>query len=187
MEFGLGTAAGLLVGLGFFWWLGAYTRLKRLRQDVQQCFVNLEAWFGRYQVLVQEAITAAATSPHGWRTQMAPELSVSLWTRLQVASSHAAVALARMSENPLSRNLALNLMAAESDLNTSWLNLVNPDNYYVHMPDELKQRWLELRVLIQPDMERFNESVRAYNAAIAMPPAKWLAKALGWRPAHILQ
>ena len=78
MEFGLTTAIGLTIGLSFFWWLGAYTRLKRLRQDVQQCFVNLEAWFGRYQVLVQEAITAAATSPHGWRTQMAPELSVKI-------------------------------------------------------------------------------------------------------------
>lgn len=177
----------LFLALLLFWFLGAYNRMVKLRASACQSYFTLETLLMKYQDLVQEAITAAATAPYGWRSAVTPEMGASHWTRLQVAASHCAMAVARMHEHPLLVSSALELIACESELKSAWQELTHPDVYYVSVPDELKQRWQELGVLTQPDMERFNQAIVDYNAAISQVPANFLAKTFQFEPAHILQ
>jgi LemA protein len=59
--------------------------------------------------------------------------------------------------------------------------------YYVSVPDELTQRWAELSISIQPDVQRFNQAVQNYNEAIAMFPANLLARVFKYKPGRRLE
>ena len=78
------------------------------------------------------------------------------------------------------------LWATSSELQDAWLALIHPDVYYVSVPEPLKQRWLELDVLVQPEVQRFNAAIEDYNQAIAQYPAALLAKIFQFHPATIL-
>jgi hypothetical protein len=58
--------------------------------------------------------------------------------------------------------------------------------YYVSVPAELTQRWAELGISIQPDLQRFNQAVTNYNDAISMFPATWMARMFKFKPGRIL-
>ena len=58
----------LFLALILFWFLGAYNRMVKLRASACQSYFTLETLLMKYQDLVQEAITAAATAPYGWRS-----------------------------------------------------------------------------------------------------------------------
>ena len=169
-----------------FWSLGAYNRLVRLRNQIIQQYFALEAVLFKYQDLVQDAITSAATATNGWRASVAPELGASLWTRLQVCANHAAMAMARMHEHPLLPKSADELVETSEELESAWLALVHPDVYYLSVPEELKKNWSDIDVLLQPELEKFNTVSNEYNLAIAMFPAVLIAKLLKFKPARTL-
>ena len=128
------------VALLIFWSLGAYNRLVRLRNQIIQQYFALESVLFKYQDLVQEAITIAATASNGWRASVAPELGASLWTRLQVCANHAAMAMARMYEHPMLPKSADELVETSEELESAWLALIHPDVYYLSVPEELKKK-----------------------------------------------
>jgi len=175
-----------IVAVSVFWSVGAYQRLVGLRTQVNKQFAVLEGLMLRYQALVQDATTAAVTAPSGWHTAVAPELGASHWTRLQVAANLSAMALAHMQEHPLEPSSAIALVATSRDLQDAWEALTHPDVYYVSVPPELTQRWAELGISIQPDIERFNQAVEHYNEAIAMFPAVLLARLFHFKAGRIL-
>jgi len=177
----------LFIAISVFWAVGAYRRLVDLRSQVTRQFAVLEDMMLRYQGLVQDATTAAVTAPSGWQTAVAPELGAGHWTRLQVAANLSAMALARMQEHPLEPSSAIALVATSRDLQDAWEALTHPDVYYVSVPPELIQRWAELSIAIQPDLQRFNQAVQNYNEAIAMFPASWMARAFHFTPGRILE
>ena len=72
-------------------------------------------------------------------------------------------------------------------MSTAWLALVHPDIYAVGITESLCLRWQELGVLIQPDRQRFNETIAAYNEAIAEFPALLIARSFKFTPAQGLQ
>ena len=177
----------LFVAVMVFWSVGAYRRLVGLRTAVNKQFAVLEELMLRYQALVQEATTAAVTSPSGWHTAVSPELGASHWTRLQVAANLSAMALARMQEHPLEPSSAIALVATSRDLQDAWEALTHPDVYYVSVPAELTQRWAELGISIQPDLQRFNQAVTHYNESIDMFPATLMARLFKFKPGRILE
>ena len=177
----------MFVAIMLFWSVGAYRRLAGLRTAVNKQFAVLEELMLRYQALVQEATTAAVTSPSGWQTAVSPELGASHLTRLQVAANLSAMALARMQEHPLDPSSSVALVATSRDLQDAWEALTHPDVYYVSVPDELTQRWKELGISIQPDLQRFNQAVTTYNEAIDMFPAMWMARLFKFKPGRILE
>ena len=177
----------LFVAISVFWTVGAYRRLVDLRSQVTRQFAVLEDMMLRYQGLVQDATTAAVTAPSGWQTAVAPELGAGHWTRLQVAANLSAMALARMQEHPLEPSSAKALVATSHDLQDAWEALTHPDVYYVSVPAELTQRWAELGIAIQPDLQRFNQSVLNYNEAIGMFPATLMARTFKFKPGRILE
>jgi LemA protein len=170
-----------------FWVVGVYERLQNLRLSVAKRFTVLEEAMLRYQTLVQEATTAAMTSAAGWPAAIAPEMGASYWTRVQVAANLSAMALARMQEHPLDPASAVALVATSKDLQASWEALVAPDLYYITIPDSLRQRWLEQTIAIGPDLQRFNQSVEAYNEAIAEFPARLMARVMKFKPGRVLE
>jgi len=170
-----------------FWSLGAYNRLVRLRAQVANRFAELQKALLRYQDLVQDAVTAAASDPEHWRSTASLATIASQWGRLQVAASQAAMALARMNEHPLLPPSAQEVDAACAELDAAWLALVHPDIYAVGITESLCLRWQELGVLIQPDRQRFNDAIAAYNEAIAEFPAVLIARSFKFLPAQGLQ
>lgn len=177
----------LFVAVMLFWSVGAYRRLVGLRTAVNKQFAVLEELMLRYQSLVQEATTTAVTAPSGWQSAISPELGASHWTRLQVAANLSAMALARMQEHPLEPSSSIALMATSRDLQDAWEALTHPDVYYVSVPSELTQRWIELGISIQPDLQRFNQAVLTYNEAIDLFPAILMARFLKYKPGRILE
>jgi LemA protein len=177
----------MLLAVMVFWAVGAYQRLVGLRTTAIRQFAILEELMLRYQGLVQTATTAAVISPSGWHTAVPPELGASHWTRLQVAANLSAMALARMQEHPLDPTSSIALVATSRDLQDAWGALTHPDVYYVSVPDELTQRWAELSISIQPDVQRFNQAVQNYNEAIALFPANLLAQAFKYKPGRKLE
>jgi len=174
------------VALLIFWSLGAYNRLVRLRNQIIQQYFALESVLFKYQDLVQEAITIAATASNGWRASVAPELGASLWTRLQVCANHAAMAMARMHEHPMLPKSADELVETSEELESAWLALIHPDVYYLSVPEELKKKWSDIDVLLQPELEKFNTLSIEYNHAIDMFPALLIAKLFNFKPARTL-
>jgi hypothetical protein len=79
------------------------------------------------------------------------------------------------------------LVATSRDLQEAWESLTHPDVYYVSVPAELTQRWAELGIAIQPDLQRFNQSVLNYNEAIGMFPATLMARTFKFKPGRILE
>jgi LemA protein len=177
---------GLLGAILVFWALGAYNRLVRLRAQVAQQFGPLEAVLMNYQELVHQAVTAAATAPQLWATSMAPDMGTDHLTRLQVAASLSTVAMARMQSHPLEADSIKALQDAASELQDAWAALIHPDVYHISVPDALQQRWLELDLLVTPELQRFNAAIQDYNQAIAQYPAALLAKLFQFRPATVL-
>lgn len=176
----------LVVAIGVFWALGAYNRLVRLRAQVKQRFGPLEAVLLNYQELVQHAVTAATQAPQLWDGLPGAELGQSHWTRLQVAAGLSTVAIARMQSHTLEEDSARGLHDAAAELQDAWAALTHPDVYYINMPESLKQRWLELDLLVQPELNRFNEAIAEYNLAISQYPAALLAALFQFKPATAL-
>ena len=177
----------LLLALAVFWSVGAYRRLAALRAQVHKQFSALEEMLLRYQALVQDATTTAVTSPGSWQSAIAPELGASHWTRLQVAANLMAMAIAHMQEHPLTPSSSVALVATRRDLQAAWESLTHPDVYYVSVPQELTQRWTELGFAVQSEVQRFNQAVLAYNAAIDQFPASLLARWLKYFPGRPLE
>jgi LemA protein len=176
----------LFVALGVFWSLGAYNRLVRLRAAIGTQFVSLEAVLLQYQEVVQQAVTAASTSPQLWASANLPELEVDPWTRLQVSAGLLTVAMSRMQSHPLEPDSSQALQDAGAELQLAWAGLVHPDAFYVNVPEGLQQRWMALDLLVQPEVQRFNASIIEYNHAIAQYPAALLAKLFQFHPAQTL-
>ncbi len=176
----------LVIAVGVFWALGAYNRLVRLRAQIKQRFGPLEAVLLNYQELVQHAVAAATQAPQLWDGLPGAELGQSHWTRLQVAAGLSTVAIARMQTHTLEEDSAHGLHDAAAELQDAWAALNHPDVYYIHMPDSLKQRWLELDLLVQPELNRFNEAIAEYNQAINQYPAALLAALFQFKPACAL-
>jgi hypothetical protein len=97
------------------------------------------------------------------------------------------MALARMQEHPLEPSSSIALVATSRDLQGAWEALTHPDVYYVSVPAELTQRWAELSISTQPDLQRFNQTVMTYNEAIEMFPATWMARIFKFKPGRILE
>ena len=169
-----------------FWALGAYNRLVRLRAQVKQQFGPLQAVLLDYQEVVQQAVTAAAAAPQLWDLPGTADLGHSYWTRLQVAAGLSTVAIAHMQNHTLEQDSAQSLHDAAAELQDAWAALTHPDVYFINIPDHLKQRWLDLDLLVQPELSRFNAAIHEYNQAISQYPAALLARLFQFRPATVL-
>ena len=174
-----------LLALLFFWAIGAYNRLVRLRSTVVKAFAVLDEQLVRQLVWVQgclpEAMRGGAVTVPG---ELQDEVTAA-WARLHAASEQFAVALAQARAQPIDVPGMASLVMAHEALRTAWTSAladaVPPDA--VPSAERLQSRWMRLLHQSLPLRTAFNDAAQAYNQAIAQFPAAVVARLFGFRPA----
>ena len=174
-------AAALL----FFWSVGAYNRLVRLRAAVVGAFAALDEQLVRQWVWVQGCLP---DSMRGAVPTMPGELQdavTAAWVRLHAASEQFAVALAHARAQPIDAQRMASLVMAHEALRTAWgatLSEAVPADA-VPSSDRLQARWMRLLHQSLPLRTAFNDAAQAYNLAIGQFPASLLARLFNFKPA----
>jgi LemA protein len=176
----------LTIAIGVFWALGAYNRLMRLRSQAHQCFDALERQMLQFTELVQQLLSDVVSAPATPRTELTLEQGSSRWARLQESARQAAMALARMHEHPLQHDSVEQVRQTQGELQAAWEALIEPQAYRQSVSEALQQRWQAQLLLVQPDIERFNQAIEQYNQAIAEFPAALIARLYRFTPGRTL-
>ncbi|MDO5693057.1 MAG: hypothetical protein Q4G70_11375 [Pseudomonadota bacterium] len=174
------------VALLFFWAIGAYNRLVRMRTAVVKAFAALDEQLVRQLVWVQGCLPesmrdGAQTSPGELQDD-----ATAAWTRLQATSEQFAAALAQARLQPVDGGPAMSsLVMAHEALRAAWgaalADAVPPGT--TPSADRLQQRWLRLLHQSLPLRTAFNDTAMAYNRALGQFPASVLARLAGFKPA----
>ncbi len=173
----------------FFWAVGAYNRLVRLRSAVRKAFATLD------ELLLQQVIWVQGSLPASIRAGTAEEPPKGLegepgaiWGRLAAASDQFAVALAHLRAQTIDCVTTASLVMAHEMLLKAWENAmqgaVAPDAE--PSAERLNARWMALLHQALPPQEAFNSAAKLYNRAIGQFPAILLAKLFGFRPAGLM-
>lgn len=164
---------GTLAALTLFWAVGAHNRLVRLRAEVVRQWSSVDAVWLRLIIRLQGGLAA--------RQSLTQESSIEELDLLQTACDELLEALSQMRLQPL-------LPAHQKQVVTQHLKLVG----------EIRLLQQTAPPAIQPDLEialnrmrqtlpaaviPYHVAVGAYNEALTMPPAAWLAKRLNFKPA----
>ena len=168
----------------FFWGVGAYNRLVRLRAATRTSFSVLDEQLMRQVVLVQASMPEAfrgglKTSPGELQDGV-----TAAWTRLQAASEQFSAALAQARRAATDVPSMASLVMAHEALRAAWaaalVDAVPADA--VPSAERLQERWMRQLHQAMPPRAAYNEAAAAYNREIAMFPAWLLAKACGFAP-----
>lgn len=171
-SFGAGLGAAIIA----FWAVGAYNRLVRLRAGAIEAFAALDTQFRLCLALVPRQPAAA---DEGWP----PALDGLLGAAEQLEGS-----LRAARARPLDGLSVRALAAALATLEQCWERLcaAPPDLAGAPLPDPLRQQWRVTAQQLDAARDAFNLRVLDYNEAIAMWPARPLARLLRLRAAHTL-
>ena len=168
----------LVSGVIFFWGVGAYNRLVRLRNAVRAAFAILDEQLMRQLVLVQSSMPEAfrgglKTSPGELR-----DVVTAAWARLQAASEQFGAALAQARRTGMDVPSAASLVMAHEALRAAWSSALSdavPANA-VPSAERLQERWLRLLHQAMPLRTAYNDAAAQYNQAIQVFPAVLIAK-----------
>lgn len=163
---------GVLAALILFWAVGAHNRLVRLQSEVIRQWSNVDAVWLRLLIRLQGGLAA--------RQSLSPDTSTQALELLQSACEELLEALTQMRLQPL-------VPAHQKQVVTQHLKLVA----------EIRLLQQTAPPAIQPDLEialnrmrqtlpaaviPYHVAVAAYNEALAMRPAAWLARQLKFKP-----
>ena len=174
-----------LLALLFFWAVGAYNRLVRLRAAAAKAFAALDEQLVRQLVWVQGCLPESmrggpATTPGELQDEV-----TATWARLQAASEQFALALAQARAQAFDVPAMASLVLAHEALRTAWgaalAVAVAPDA--VPSAERLQARWMRLLHQSLPLRTGFNDAASSYNQAIGQFPALLVARLFGFRPA----
>jgi LemA protein len=177
------------LALVFFWAVGAYNRLVRLRAQISQAFAALDVLLVRQLVWVQGSLPPALRGDLRDEPAASDDPVDAAWSGLRAASDQFATTLATARARPMDPGAVAALMAAQDVLNMTWQRLwrLAIDPARAPLPELLNQEHEKLLSQTLPLGEAFNAAVMAYNGAIRQFPALLLARLFGFRPAGWLQ
>lgn len=171
---------GLLMAVALFWAVGAHNRLVRLRAEVVRQWGSVDAVWLRLLVRLQGGIAARqslVTAPVGEGVAEGEgELQA-----LQSACDELMEALLQARLQPLAVDGQKQVMALHQKVVLEIRALLQTDNEAVK-PD-LEIALSRMRQTLPAALIPYHVAVAAYNDALAMQPAAWLAKRLGLQPA----
>lgn len=179
----------LAVAILFFWAVGAYNRLVRLRAAVNRAFAALDEQLMRQVVWVQGCLPAALRDTMMTAPAALPDDASAAWLRLNAAGDQFASALAQARSAASSAKPAMaSLVMAHEALRSAWIGVIAdaiaPDA--VPSAERLQERWMRLLHQAMPLRTVYNDAANAYNQAIGQFPAVVVAKLFGFRPAGTL-
>ena len=162
-----------LATLVFFWGVGAYNRLVRLRATAAQQFAVVDAHFVRLWAWVEGSLPAHVRDDDA--VTDGPQTSLNeVWAACEAfAESLALVRANRFDAAPIQRvNIArvqlFKLLRQEKDFHmaddSAWFS------------DPLQKKFERLKTQSWPMIVAYNQAVQAYNDAASEWPARWLAK-----------
>ena len=162
-----------LTALVFFWAVGAYNRLVRLRAIAAQQFAVVDAQFVRLWAWVEGSLPAHVRDDDA--VTESPQTSLNeVWAACEVfAESLALVRANPFDAAPMQRvNIArvqlFKLLRQEKDFHmaddSAWFS------------DPLQKKFERLKTQSWPMIVAYNQAVQAYNDAASEWPARWLAK-----------
>jgi LemA protein len=164
---------GVLLAMALFWAVGAHNRLVRLRAEVVRQWGSVDAVWLRLLVRMQGGIAA--------RQSLAPpagegegELQA-----LQSACDELMEALLQARLQPMAVDSQKQVLALHQKVVFEIRALLQKDNEAVR-PD-LEIALNRMRQTLPAALIPYHVAVAAYNGAIDMQPAAWLAKRLGFQ------
>ena len=164
---------GLLAAVVLFWAVGAHNRLVRLRSEVIRQWSSVDAVWLRLLVRLQGGIAA--------RQSMATEEDIQSLQTLQTVCDDLLEALTQVRLQPLegeSQKLVVQqhqqLVAEVRRVLQTASDAVKPD---------LDIALSRMRQTLPASVIPYHVAVAAYNEALDMRPAAWLAKRLKFQPA----
>ncbi|MET4577396.1 LemA family protein [Ottowia thiooxydans] len=178
----------LAAAVFFFWAVGAYNRLVRLRAAVRKAFASLDEQLLRQVVWVQGCLPVSMRSGVTTVSGALQDETDAVWRRLSAASEQFSVALAQVRAHPIDGAATASLAMAHDTLTGAWASAMREAVADDADPsaDRLDTRWTTLLHQALPLQDAFNAAVRAYNGAINQFPAIFLAKIFGFRPAGLI-
>ena len=177
--------AGAIV---FFWGVGAYNRLVRLRAAVRTSFAVLDEQLMRQLVLVQSSLPEAYRGGVKTAPGELQDVVSAAWHRLQAAGDQFAAALAQARRTNMDVPSMASLVMAHEALRAAWAAALSEAVPVDAVPsaDRLQERWMRLLHQAMPLRAAFNDAAAQYNQAIRAFPAWLLAKAFGFGAAGSL-
>ncbi len=165
---------GLIVAaLVFFWAVGAYNRLVRLRAACSQQFAVVDAQFVRLWAWVQGSLPASVRDEDA-----APDKAITTLTEVWTACEVFAESLAQARATPwlaapiqrvnIARVQLFKLLRQEKDFHAA------DESAWFSAP--LQKKFERLKTQSWPMIVAYNQSVQTYNDAIAEWPARILAR-----------
>jgi LemA protein len=163
---------GLLLALALCWAVGAHNRLMRLRADVVRQWSSVDAVWLRLLVRLQGGIAARQT--------LAPEQAAADLLALQTTCDELLEALSQVRLQPLDGDSQKMLAVQHQKLLAEIRTQLQAENAAVR-PD-LDIALNRMRQTLPAALIPYHVAVVAYNEALAMRPASWLARQLNLKP-----
>lgn len=163
---------GLLLALALCWAVGAHNRLMRLRADVVRQWSSVDAVWLRLLVRLQGGIAARQT--------LAPEQSAADLLTLQTTCDELLEALSQVRLQPLDGESQKLLAMQHQKLLAEIRTQLQAENAAVK-PD-LDIALNRMRQTLPAALIPYHVAVVAYNEALSMRPASWLARQLNLKP-----
>lgn len=164
---------GLLLAVALFWAVGAHNRLMRLRAEVVRQWSSVDAVWLRLLVRLQGGIAA--------RQSMTSEPAAEDLQTLQTACDELQEALSQVRLQPLDAESQKVLVLNHQKLVAEIRRQLQAENAAVR-PD-LDIALNRMRQTLPAALIPYHVAVVAYNEALALRPASWLARQLKLKPA----
>lgn len=164
---------GLVLMLGVFWAVGAHNRLVRLRSEVIRQWSSVDAVWLRLLVRLQGGIAA--------RQSQATEEDILALQTLQTVCDDLLEALTQVRLQPLEGESQKRVVQQHQQLvgEVRRVLLTVPDAVKPDLDIALSRMRQTLPAAVIP----YHVAVAAYNEALEMRPAAWLARRLQFKPA----
>jgi LemA protein len=172
----------VIAGVFFFWGVGAYNRVVRLRNLARTSFAALDEQLMRQLVLVQSSMPEAFRGGLKTSPGELQDVVTAAWARLQAASDQFSAALAQARRTSMDVSSAASLVMAHEALRAAWSAALTEAVPVDAVPsaERLQERWMRLLHQAMPLRTAYNDAAAQYNQAIRDFPVMLLAKAFGF-------
>ncbi len=163
---------GLFLALTLFWGVGAYNRLVRLRAEVIRQWSSVDAVWTRLLVRMQGGVAARHSLASGGSEQETQALQFACEDLLEALSQYRLL--------PLDQEWQKRVVAQHFKVMSEMRLLLQSENLAIK-PD-LEIAINRLRQTLRTALIPYHGAVAAYNDALAMRPASWLAASFNLNP-----
>ena len=164
---------GVVLALCLFWAVGAHNRLVRLRSEVVRQWSSVDAVWLRLLVRLQGGLAA--------RQSQVSEAEAQELQAVQTASEQMLEALTQARLQPLDEAVQKQVISQHLQL-VSEIRVLQQQAHEAIRPD-LEIALNRMRQTLPAAMIPYHVAVGAYNDALSMRPASWLARRLNFKPA----